>query len=423
MRDRRKTVRWTIGTAVVALTGLACVTVALAQTRGVISEAGPVVAITGGGDDVKAVGARVSVDGAMARVKAAGAVVDVRGAVEGGIWAAGADVTIVAQTGGDVYAAGARVSVRGRIAGDVRAAGALVDIDVATAGDLKAAGANVRIGALTDVRGSVAAAGANVVFDGHVAGRADFAGAVVTVNGRVDGPVSIHAQKLIVGPQAVIAGGLLVRSLSEAEIDPGAQISGDIVHERPGRWFDDMPEASMPIITAVFAAAVILSGIIFLIFARNTYSEGVDHVRFRPLSTIFYGILAVLILLLVAALLMATVIGFGLGLGLVLLMPIVFVLGQPVAAAGITGWIFGRRFERLGAGRLLLYLVVGAIAITFAGLIPVTGPWIVAVALLFGIGGFLRAVLWRFRTTRATGRGGELLRAEPVELGRPREAL
>jgi hypothetical protein len=393
--------------AILSIAVFASIAVAVAQTRGVITEAAPVVALTGGGDDIKAFGAKVSIDGATARVKAAGAVVDIRGAVEGGVWAAGADVTIVAQTGGGVHAAGARVSVRGRMTGDVKVAGALVDIDVATAGDLRAAGANVRIGALTDVKGSIAAAGADVVFDGQVAGSADFAGAVVTLNGRIDGPVSVHAQKLIVGPQAVIAGGLLVRSLTETEIDPGAEISGEIVSERPGRWFDDMPRASIPIVTAVFAAAVILSGIVFLVFARNTYSEAVNHVRFRPLSTGLYGILTIVIILLLAALLMATVIGFGLGVGLVLLMPIVFVLGQPVAAAGITGWIFGRRFERLGGARLLLYLIVGALAITFAGLIPVTGPWIVAVALVFGVGGLLRAVLWRFRTTRATGRMDE----------------
>jgi hypothetical protein len=152
---------------------------------------------------------------------------------------------------------------------------------------------------------------------------------------------------------------------------------------------------------------VILWGIVFLIFARNTYSEAVNHVRFRPLSTLLYGVVAVFIIVLLAALLMATVIGFGLGFALLLVMPIVFVLGQPVAAAGITGWIFGRRFETLGAGRLFVYLVIGALAITFAGLIPVTGPWIVAVAVIFGVGGFLRAVLWRFRTARATGRMDE----------------
>jgi hypothetical protein len=404
MRDYKKKSRWAIATAILSIAGLACISVAVAQPRGVITEAAPVVEITAGGDDIKALGARVSVDGAMARVKAAGAVVDIRGAVEGGIWAAGADVTVVAQTGGDVRAAGARVTVRGRAAHDVMAAGALVDVDVAAGGDLRAAGANVRIGALTTVKGSVAAAGANVVFDGQVVGPADFAGAVVTLNGRVDGPVRVHAQKLVVGPQAILAGGLLVRSLAEAEIDPDAEISGEIVRERPGKWFDELPRASIAIITAVFAAAVILSGIVFLIFARNTYSEAVNHVRFRPLSTIVYGVVTLLILFFIAALLMSTVIGFALGIGLLLLTPIVFVLGQPVAAAGITGWIFGRRFERLGAGRLLLYLIVGAIAITFAGLIPVTGPWIVVIALIFGVGGFLRAVLWRFRTARAAGR-------------------
>ncbi len=363
---------------------------------------GPVVTVTANGGEVKAFGARVSVDGAAARVKAAGAVVDIRGAVEGPIWAAGADVTVDAQSGDSVRAVGAHVAVRGRIAGDLMAAGALVDIDAAAGGSLRAAGANVRIGPLTTVGGDLSAAGANVVFDGQVTGDAEFAGAVVTFNGRANGRVRVHAERLIVGPQAVIGGGLLVRSLSEPHIDPGAAITGEVVRERPGEWFDDLPETSTPIVAAVFAAAIILAGIVFLIFARNVFGEAVNHVRFRPLSSALFGIVTKVLLVLVAAILMATVIGIPLGIALLLVLPVVCVLGMPVAAAGIVGWIFGRSVPWIGAGRLLLFLIVGALVIAFAGIIPVTGGWIVLAALIFGFGGFLRAVLWRFRIAAPT---------------------
>jgi hypothetical protein len=369
---------------------------------------GPVVSVTASGGEVRAFGARVSVDGAAARVKAAGAVVEVRGAVEGPIWAAGAEVSVDAQSGDTIRAAGAHVVVRGRAAGDVMAAGAVVDVDAAAGRSLRAAGANVRIGPLTTIGGSLSAAGANVVFDGQVTGDAELAGAVVTFNGRANGSVRVHAERLIVGPQAVIGGGLLVRSLSEPQIDPGAAITGEVVRERPGDWFDDLPGASTPMIAAAFAAAIILAGIVFLIFARNTYGEAVDHVRFRPLSSVLFGILAKIILVILAVILMATFIGLPLGIALLLLLPILGVLGMPVAAAGILGWIFGRDTPWLGVGRLLLFLIVGALVIAFAGIIPVTGPWIVLAALVFGFGGLLRALLWRFRMLRLdAGAGAE----------------
>jgi hypothetical protein len=379
---------------------------AFAQTDNAAGDnIGPVVEITGGGRDIRALGARVSIEGSNARVKAAGAVVDVRGEIEGSVGAAGAEVTVNADVGNDLRALGARVAVRGAATGDVMAAGALVDVDATAGGDMKAAGANVRLGPLTDIAGTLKVLGANVVFDGHVAGDANLAGAVVTLNGRADGDVSVHAERLVVGPRAVVAGTLLVRSLSEPEVDPAARIAGEVVVEQPGDWFDDVPGPSTPIVAGVFALAIFIVGLVFTIFARNTFSEAVDHVRFRPLSTILYGIVSLLALLLIAAVLSATIVGIGLGLALVLLLPGVVVLAHPVAAAGIVGWIFGRTVPRLEVLRLLLFLIVGALVIAFAGIIPITGPWIVFAVFLFGIGGVFRAVLWRFRASRTSDQG------------------
>ena len=385
--------------AAVNMTGI---TGAFAQNGAPSDEIGAVVSITGTGGAVRAFGARVSVDGANARVKAGGAVVDIRGEVEGQVWAAGADVTVVGQFGDDVRAAGASVTVRGRTAGDVMVAGGLIDIDVAAGGSVRAAGASVRLGPLTSIDGTLSAAGASVSFDGRAGGEIKLAGAAVTLNGRADGNVSVHAERLIVGPQAVVTGNLFVRSLSEPEIDPGAQIAGEVIIEKPGDWFDQVPEASAPVVAAVFALSIFVVGLVFLIFARSAYREAVDHVRFRPLSTVLYGIISVLVLLVLAALLMATIVGFALGVALLLVLPMILVLSQPVAAAGIVGWILGRTVPRLGVTRLVLFLILGALVIAFAGIIPFTGPWIVVVVFVFGLGGVFRAVLWRFRTVRGS---------------------
>lgn len=390
------------------------VTDTYAQSGGSAKTIGGVVEITGGGQAVRAFGARVSVNGSNARVKAAGAVVDVRGEVEGTVWAAGAEVNVDAKVGDGVRVAGANVAIHGSAANDVTAAGAVVDVDMAVGGDMKVAGANVHFGPLSEIDGNLMAAGANVVFEGYVAGGANLAGAVVTLNGRTAGDVSIHAERLIVGPRAVVAGTLLVRSLSNPEIDPSAQIKGDVVVEKPGDWFDRIPEPSAPVIAAIYAFSIFLIGLVFMIFARSTYGEAVDHVRFHPIGTALYGIAGILGLLVIAALLMAMIVGFALGGALLLLLPIVFVLSQPVAAAGIVGWILGRTVPRLEIPRLLFFLVLGALVIAFAGIIPFTGPWIVFVTLIFGVGGVLRAVLWRFRTVKPSDQGSDAGNGVPI---------
>jgi hypothetical protein len=378
---------------------------AVAQPSESAGNIGSVVSITGGGAAVRAAGARVSVEGANASVKAAGAVVDVRGEVEGSVWAGGADVTVVGQIGGDVHAAAATVAIRGRTAGDVMVAGGNVDIDVAAGGNVHAAGASVSLGPLSSIGGTLSAAGASVTLDGRVAGEVKLAGAAITLNGIVDGDVFVVAERVVVGPQAVIGGSLFVRSLSDPEIDPGAQIAGEVVTEKPGDWFDQVPKPSEPLVAAAFAASIFLVGIVFLIFARNTFGEAVDHVRFRPLTTLICGVLSVLGLVFVAALLAATILGIGLGIALLLLLPMIVVLSQPVAAAGVVGWIFGRTVPRLDVIRLLLFLILGGLVIAFAGIIPFTGPWIVLAIMLFGLGGVFRAILWRFRIIRASDPG------------------
>jgi cytoskeletal protein CcmA (bactofilin family) len=372
-----------------------------AQSSGHISDVGPVVSIEAAGDEIRAAGARVSIDGSAARVKAAGATVDVRGAVEGNIWAAGADVTVDAQSGGTVRVAGARVITRGRVAGDLMAAGAVVDVDLPVGGALRAAGASVRIGPLADVGGTVEAAGANLVFEGHAAGSADFGGAIVTLNGRIDGPVTVHAERLIVGPQAVLGGTLLVRSIRDPQIDPAATISGEVLREQPpASWLEQLPAINDPSLAGIFAVSVIFSGLVLMIFARNTFSEAVDHFRFRPVQSLIFGIFASLVLLGLAIILMVTLIGFPLGFSLLLLFPVAKVLALPVAAAGLIGWVAARRTVWLGTGSLLFFLITGAIILGGVLLIPVTGIWIVLVLYLFGFGAFLRATLWRFRIIR-----------------------
>jgi hypothetical protein len=372
-----------------------------AQSRGYVSDVGPVVTIQAAGDEIRAAGARVSVDGSAARVKAAGASVDVRGAIEGNVWEAGADVTFDAQAGGTVRVAGARVITRGSVGGDLMAAGAMVDIDLPVKGALRAAGASVRIGPLTNVGGTLEAAGANLVFEGHVTGGADFGGAIVTLNGQIDGPVTVHAERLVVGPQAVLGGTLLVRSIRDPEIDPAARIAGEVTRQQPpADWVEQLPAINDPTLAGFFALSVILSGLVLMIFARNTFSEAIDHFRFRPLQSLIFGVFASLVLLGLSIILMATLIGFPLGFSLLLLFPAVKVLALPVAAAGMIGWVAARRTVWLGTGSLLFFLISGAIILGGILLIPVTGFWIVLVLWIFGFGAFLRAILWRFRIIR-----------------------
>ena len=103
----------------------------------------------------------------------------------------------------------------------------------------------------------------------------------------------------------------------------------------------------------------------------------------------------------VAALLLATIIGFSFGLALLLLLPFLIVAGHTVVATCIGVWIFDRTGEPRSYGRLFVYLLAGAILMALVWLIPWAGGAVVGLAILVGSGAWVRSVMSRLRRRSA----------------------
>lgn len=389
------------GPVVVAGLAVALLGMATAASAGDIKQAAPMVSVTGDGGNVKVAGAGVTVGGTAAKVQAAGALVTVNATSTGDVSIAGAQIAFSGSVGGDFKAAGAVVDVSGSVTGKADIAGAVAKVALTTGGRLFVGAASLTIAPNSDIRGELQAYGAVVQIGGHIGGPVKAGGAAVTFDAQADGPVELSGNRIIIGPNARIAGDLLVRSMNAPEIQAGSVISGATRQEQPPTWWGVAPWQWTAVVAAAIAAGTVLAGIVLMLFGGHVFTTATENVRHRPLSSFLFGILALVLIPFVAAILMITVVGLSVGFAILFILPLLVIFGHAVAAAGIASAVLIRRHGETGVFLGLVMLIVGAIVLVAIGLIPWVGPALVGIALILGTGAFTRTL------------GGRIRRAEP----------
>ena len=358
---------------------------------------GPIVQINGDGNAIQTAGASVVVRGKASSIRAAGAVVDIDATVSGPIDAAGAQVTIAGDVTGNVHAAGGLVEVQGTLGGDTYLAGAVVRFDGSAAKNFKAGGATVSIGPNATITGDLTAGGASVTVAGTIDGATDLSGSAIMFNGTANGTVTASGDEIVVGSTAHINGDLVVRSRKDPVVETGATITGQVRIEEPRAWWA-LPGWLWAAISAVIVAAgAILTGAILILIGRATFEEGLGNAAFRPISSGFIGLATLILLPIVAIILMMTVIGLSFGAALLMVLPFLLVAGHAQVATCIGVWMFDRSGGPRSPGRLIVYLIAGAIVIAIVWLIPWVGPIVAFLAMLVGTGAYLRSLSARMR--------------------------
>jgi hypothetical protein len=215
--------------------------------------------------------------------------------------------------------------------------------------------------------------------------------------------VTIEGGRVTIGPQAVIGGDLLIRTLTPPTIDPAAKVAGHTVVKEPAFWWLLSGWTGKLICAVVMAAGTVLAGAILIGAVRGAFEDALGHATLRPFSSGLIGLVTLVLLPLVAAVLMATIIGLSFGLALLLLMPFLAVAGHTVVATCIGVWIFDRTGEPRSYGRLFIYLLAGAILVALVWLIPWAGSAIVGLAIVVGTGAWVRSVASRLRRRSVLG--------------------
>ncbi len=237
---------------------------------------------------------------------------------------------------------------------------------------------------------------------GHVSGDARLVGAVVTFSGEATGSVVLVGEHVVIGPRAHIGGNLVIYSRNDAEVAATAVIDGTVTRAKPPEPLRAVPSWAWGFLLAgAMVLGTVLAGIVLMLFGGRLFLTAVDYARLRPVSTFLIGIVTLVLVPAVAAILGATVVGLPIGVALMLVLPLLFVFGHPVAAAGIAAGIFVRTSGPIGILRGLLFVILGAIIIALISLIPWVGVLAVAVVAVLGVGALARTAGGRLRTPNA----------------------
>ena len=373
----------------------------------------------------------------------------VDGTIRGDLIAFGGSIAVDGTVEGDLIGAAQAVEIRGTVEDDVRIAGQtlLLDEGAEVEDDLIAAGFSLENVPDSAVGGTLMYAGYQALLQGTVgedvnaaANGLELGGEVgANVDAEVDGedggpPPFLFAPQadlptvdsgLTLTDSATVGGNLTYESSTEAQIEPQAQIEGEVVgEERPAEAEQD----AYTFADAVFDnlrsfIALLLVGLILIWIAPNWIRRRAGTVLDRPLASLGWGVLGLVaflalgVAILLAALVLAVILGL-LTLGdLVALIVFLGLLAEVVLVLAF--WIFTNYLAQIvvsflgglllveavrpgrGSGRVLP-LVVGLILYVILRAVPVLGPLVGLAVVLLGLGALLEWIWAKLRRRRAT---------------------
>ena len=350
-------------TRMLALGGIALLMSVPLFAYAAVFESGEQVNLTSGAtitDNVYAVGGSItSASRIMGDLYTAGGTILVSSSVSEDLVAGGGTITVTGDVGDDLRVGGGSITVQGQVAGDVLAGGGQIHL------------AGSRIG------GDVLAGGGMVRIDAAVAGDIRVGGGEVQINSVVTGNVEVDADRLVLGPEARIAGNLTYRSPQEATLKEGATVAGTTSYEpTAGKEFGP------GILLAIFSVAALifllmlgLGGLVFVLFFRRYAQEVVENAFGGPLMELGRGLLVLIAMPIISVLLLITVIGLPLGLlGLMLYAALIIFswLMAPVLMGSLVykwiykgGYVVSWKTVLLG---VLVFFIIGFVPL-FGGLI------------------------------------------------------
>ncbi|HSX28562.1 MAG TPA: hypothetical protein VLF60_03900 [Candidatus Saccharimonadales bacterium] len=323
---------------------------------------------------------------------AAGKTVTVSGTVKGDVFCAGQNVDITGTVDGDVICAGQQVRVSGKVHGNIRLAGQTVTITGTVDGSASVVGQTVSFEDTAHVGKDLTAGGQTVRLGGVVGRDVVSTANATTMSADVARNVDLFGSTATLTDTAKVGGDLAYTSDNEAQIVPGATIHGHTEHKIPvhkeshrSSWSRQLPGS------LYWVAVMVVMGLLALWVTPRWFKGTITSMQDKPLSSIGFGVLALIATPIVAVLIAVTIVGIPFGVALFVLW-LFAVLSSLTFAAYAVGDSVVARLHWLEKGRDLAALVLGILLLAILLHIPFVGFWVGLLGTIWGLGGVSIAV-------------------------------
>lgn len=304
------------------------------------------------------------------------------GNVIGDLMTAGGNIVVSGDVDADLTAAGGNVNILSDVGDDVRAFGGTVVLAGKVGGDLLVGGGQVTVGG-SGIGGDAVIGGGNVRIDAPIAGKLYAGGGNIYINAPVGGDVKIEADKVTLGPSAVISGSLTYKSKAELTQEDGAVVKGKVDYTQ--RAQRATPSAKF---AAIFSAvllwkffALLASALVIGMMFRRWSKELVSIATRRPLFELGRGLLVLVAVPAISVILFMTLIGVPFGIvglfGFVIMMLFTWIV-TPIIVGSVVYKYFSKRELEVSWKTILL----GVFICTLLGLVPFIG-WLAQILLMY----------------------------------------
>lgn len=319
--------------------------------------------------------------------------VDFDGVAERDVTLAAGEANITGSIEGSLNLGVGTTEISGNIGGSLRIFGGRVTLTGDVDGDVVVASGQLDIGSNSQIGGNILFAGGQLDLRGDVEGDIRGYAGTATLGGTVLGSVDLSTSQLEITNTAQITGEVLHTGKSEPDVASGAQVQGGVTHESVDPWGDgDNPlaRASGSLLRTLW---MLVTGALIVIaaprLANQLGSNGKQLIPAIPL-----GLLAMIVLPIVAIVLMITVIGLPAGFVLLTLFLIALYLTQAVVGMSIGRLILPRAWNDGSRGFHLLAMTIGVIIIAAFRFVPFPWIWgaVSLIVAIWGIGAILMLV-------------------------------
>lgn len=327
--------------------------------------------------------AAVNVDSADNRFDIAGSVIADR-EVKGDYVAVGNTVKLESGVGGDIISAGRNIIITDEGAvQNIFAAGQNVSIRAKSVRNIYAAGGDIIVNSGTSTGGAYLV-GATVTFGG-IATDVSIAAPDVTVDGTIYGNLIVRSDHITFAKNVTVDGHVTIYGTVKPElppnIDEGKVTFRRIIHS--GKNVSDSVEAGisrLKVIAAVVGVVTaILLALLLTLFGNTWLKKHADQFDRRAGAMLGWGVLAFIVIPVIALACMLTVIALPVGVIAAMLYAVILYLSPVIA-----GIVLGRRL--LPKMNRYLSAAIGAAAVAILLLIPYLKVLLFAVSAFYALG-------------------------------------